>query len=63
MASIISHDSKVPSLVAILRSTLERLEQQNGELDPNDPAVIELKNSILRALGEIELKKMERAIA
>ena len=62
MASIIN-ETKVPSLVSILRSTLDRLEQKNSEIDPTDPAVIELKNSILRALGEIELKRMERSVA
>lgn len=62
MAAIIN-ETKVPSLVSILRSTLDRLEQTNSEVDPTDPAVIELKNSILRALGEIELKRMERSVA
>lgn len=62
MAAIIN-ETKVPSLVSILRSTLDRLEQTNSEIDPTDPAVIELKNSILRALGEIELKRMERSVA
>jgi hypothetical protein len=55
-------EPKVPSLISILRMTLDRLEKNGGELDPSDPAVIELKNSILRAIGEIELKKMERVI-
>jgi hypothetical protein len=63
MASYDTHVPKVPSLISILRTTLNRLEQNGNELDPYDPAVIELKNSILRAIGEIELKKMERAIA
>lgn len=62
MAAIIN-ETKVPSLVSILRSTLDRLKQTNSEVDPTDPAVIELKNSILRALGEIELKRMERSVA
>lgn len=63
MASYDAPDTKVPSLISILRSTLNRLEQNGNELDPSDPAVIELKNSILRTISEIELKKMERAIA
>ena len=63
MALSDAQETKVPSLISILRTTLDRLEKNGSELNPSDPAVIELKNSILRAMGEIELKKMERAIA
>jgi hypothetical protein len=49
-----------PSLVEALRHTLAELEKSE-ELDPADPALVELKNSILRTIGELELKKMERS--
>lgn len=60
MASFREASPKPPSIIEMLRTTLNRLEE-NEELSPADPALIELKNSILRAIGEIELKKMERA--
>lgn len=45
----------------MLRTTLAQLEESE-ELNPSDPALVELKNSILRAIGEIELRKMTRSL-
>jgi hypothetical protein len=49
-----------PTLIELLRSTLTRLEETEG-LDPNDPRVVEFKNSILRSIAELELRKSEAA--
>lgn len=48
-------------MIEALRSTLKWLERSE-DLDPSDPAFLELKNSILRAIGELELRKAERSI-
>ena len=45
-----------PSLSELLRSTLKRLEQ-NEHLSPNDPALREIKNAILRSIAELELAR------
>jgi hypothetical protein len=49
-----------PTLLELLSSTLARLEEAEG-LDPNDPRLIEVKNSILRSIAELELRKSEAA--
>lgn len=42
-----------PRLVSLLRSTLEHLERAEG-LRHDDPALVEIKTSILRAIAELE---------
>lgn len=42
-----------PSLIDLLRSTLQHLEQLEG-LSPSDPALGEVKKSILRSIAELE---------
>jgi hypothetical protein len=49
-----------PTLIELLQSTLMRLEETEG-LDPNDPRLIEIKNSILRSIAELELRRSEAA--
>lgn len=49
-----------PSLVEVLRSTLERLEQ-NEDLAADDPALAELKATILRAIAELEVGKTPKS--
>jgi hypothetical protein len=44
------------SLVEILSSTLQRLEE-SADLRQDDPAVIELKRHILRTIAELEVAK------
>lgn len=44
------------SLVEILRSTLQKLEA-NSDFRQDDPAVIELKKHIVRAIAELEIVK------
>jgi hypothetical protein len=51
---------KVPSLIDVLRSTFEQLEQ-TIELRPDDPAVRELKRSVLAAIAELEVQKSDAA--
>jgi hypothetical protein len=45
-----------PSLIEVLRSTLTRLEQHE-DLASDDPALAELKGSILRTITELEVTK------
>jgi hypothetical protein len=47
-------------LITVLRSTLERIER-SGEIDPSDPAFLELKRSVTRAMAEFELAKTARS--
>jgi esterase/lipase superfamily enzyme len=51
-----------PSLAEVLRSTLKRLEQ-NEDLASDDPALNELKGTILRAITELEVGKTPRPSA
>lgn len=44
------------SLAEILQSTLQRLEE-TSDLRQDDPAVIELKKHIVRAIAELEITK------
>lgn len=52
--------SSAPTLIELLRSTLRRLEESQG-VDPNDPTMIEFKNSILRSIAELELRRQDAA--
>ncbi len=49
-----------PSLVSLLRSTLQRLEE-SANIDPRDPTFMELKSTILRSIAELELRRQEAA--
>ena len=49
-----------PTLIQLLRSTLRRLEENSG-LDSNDPKLVEFKNSILRAIAELEIQRSDAA--
>lgn len=49
-------------LVNVLRSSLERIES-SGEVDPSDPAFIELKRSVTRAMAEFEVAKSDFEVA
>lgn len=55
MADVTSKPA-TPTLVDLLGSTLRRLEQLEG-LGANDPALQEVKNSILRSIAELELSR------
>jgi hypothetical protein len=48
--------SSSPSLANVLRSTLERIER-SAEVHPSDPAFVELKRSVTRAMAELEVTK------
>jgi len=48
------------SLADILRSTLQKLEQ-TPDFRQEDPAVIELKRHIVRAIAELEISKSAQA--
>jgi len=45
-----------PGLITALQSTLRQLEQTE-EMTPEDPALVELKRSIVRVMAELEVKK------
>ena len=49
------------SLVEILRSTLQKVED-SSDLRQDDPAVIELKKHIVRAIAELEVTKASNSI-
>ncbi len=55
-------DTSLRGLVDLLRSTLRRLEESEG-ISPNDPAYLELKNSILRSIAELEIERFGGANA
>ena len=48
-----------PSLIEVLRSTLNRLEQSE-EISSNDPAMAELRGSILRTIAELEVVRIRK---
>jgi hypothetical protein len=52
------NDLHNPILVEALRSTFQRLEQSE-DLAPNDPALREIKNSILRTMANREIDPLE----
>ena len=45
-----------PSLINVLRATLDRIER-SGEVDPSDPAFVQLKRSVTRAMAEFEVTR------
>jgi len=49
-----------PTIIDLLRSTLERLEADK-DLDASDPQLQDLKSSILLAIAEMEMKKQDAA--
>ncbi len=51
-----------PTIIDVLCATLERIEQ-SGEFDARDPAFIELKRSIARAIAEFEVAKTAKSEA
>lgn len=46
-------NDNMPILVGALRSTLRRLQEQE-ELSPDDPALLEIKSHILRTIARRE---------
>jgi hypothetical protein len=51
-----------PRLIQAVRSTLDRL-QRSEELAPDDPALAELKESVLSKIVELEVAKTPKAPA
>lgn len=47
-----------PTLVDVLRSTLRHLEETE-ELRPDDPALLEIKSSIVRAIADLEISRQQ----
>jgi hypothetical protein len=48
------------NLVEVLRSTIVQVEQ-SADLRPDDPAIVELKNSIVRTVAELEIAKLQKS--
>jgi hypothetical protein len=48
-----------PRLIDVIRVAVEQVEQSSG-VAPNDPAIVELKQNVVRAVGELELTKAKR---
>lgn len=55
-----SLESPLPSLIGVLCSTLDGIER-SGEVDPGDPAFVQLKRSIARAIAEFEVAKTAKS--
>ena len=53
-----SYPSPSPKLIELLRSTLKRLEEELG-MEPNDPKLLEFKDSLLRSIAEMEVRKQD----
>lgn len=53
-------EGSYPVLIHVLRATLERIEN-SGEVDPSDPAFVELKRSVTRAMAEFEVAKSAKS--
>ena len=49
-----------PTLVEVLRSTIVQVEQ-SADLRPDDPAIAELKSSIVRSVTELEIAKLQNS--
>lgn len=62
MANSREDERSLPTLVTLLRSTLQHLEESEG-IRPNDPAYVELKGSILRSIAELEIEKLQNSEA
>jgi hypothetical protein len=55
-----NYDHHLPILLGALRSTLKKLEEREA-LSPDDPALIEIKSSILRAIAKRETDSGEES--
>jgi hypothetical protein len=49
-----------PRLVDVVRSTIVQVEQ-TADLPPDDPAIVELKSSIVRSVTELEIAKFQKS--
>jgi len=54
--------SDAPNLVQVLEDTLKRI-QRTSELAPDDPAMVELERSLVRAIAELELQRRDESSA
>lgn len=52
----------VPDLIELLQETLERLETTQ-DLKPDDPVLLEVKNSIARTIAELSVAKFRKSQA
>ena len=52
-------DAKSPQILEVIRIAVEKVEQSSG-VAPDDPAIVELKNNVARAIGELEVAKAKR---
>jgi hypothetical protein len=52
-------DAKSPQILEMIRVAVQQVEQTSG-VAPDDPAIVELKNKVVRAVGELEVAKVKR---
>ena len=52
-------NAESPRLIDVIRVAVEQVEQTSG-VAPDDPAIVELKQNVVRAVGELELTKAQR---
>jgi hypothetical protein len=48
-----------PQLVDVIRVAVQQVERNSG-VAPDDPAIVELKNNVVRTVGELEVAKAKR---
>lgn len=55
-----SLESHQPPIIGVLCTTLERIEN-SGDIDPRDPAFLQLKRAVARAIAEFEVAKTAKS--
>jgi hypothetical protein len=52
-------DAKSPQLLEVIRVAVKNVEQSSG-VAPDDPALVELRQNVVRTVGELEVAKAKR---
>jgi hypothetical protein len=56
---LVQREAKAPQLVDVIRIAVQNVEQSSG-VAPDDPAMVELKQNVVRTVGELEVAKAMR---
>ena len=52
-------NARSPRLLEVIHVAVQHVEQSSG-IAPDDPAIVELKNNVVRAVAELEVAKANR---
>jgi hypothetical protein len=52
-------NNESPNLLNVLRGAVQQVVESSG-VAPDDPAIVELKNNMVRTVGELEVAKARR---